>query len=277
MTVRRIANAGGVLALALLLVVVAGPASPAYGDDQVALVASIDRRPVAQSGERDPIRLRPREPAVLELRVTNHGSTPIEVRTVRVEGEVIALTFFAYDTSVAFSVAPGMTEVRTFTLDLVGLGGQATGLIRGAVAIRDAERRTLASQPVVFDVRGSLRSVYGVFGLAVIGLTAVSLVGALLALARHQLPPNRWRRGLRFLTPGLGLGLGAVFSLSALRILVPRPGVWIPILLIAGGGSFIIGYLTPSPDEDEDAEDAEDELDEGTVVLHGETSAGAQG
>ena len=258
-----------VIALPLLFVV---PASPVHGDDHVALEASIDGRPVGQSGERDPIRLRPREPASLELRVTNQGSTPIEVRTVRLEGEVMALTFFAYDTSVAFAVAPGTTEVRTFALDLVGLGGQATGLIRGAVAIRDGDRRTLTSQQAVFDVRGSLWSVYGLFGLAVIVLTVVSLGGALIALARHQLPANRWRRGLRFLTPGLGLGLFAVFSLSALRILVPRPGVWIPTLLIAGGGSFILGYLTPSPDEDEDEDTEDDELDE-AVAAPGDTAA----
>jgi peptidoglycan/LPS O-acetylase OafA/YrhL len=112
--------------------------------------------------------------------------------------------------------------------------------------------------------------VYGMFGLAVIVLTVLSLGGALLALARHQLPENRWRRGLRFLTPGLGVGLFAVFTLSAMRVLVPRPGVWIPILLVTGGGAFLAGYLTPSPDDEE--ENGDGELDGPPV---GETAEGA--
>lgn len=238
----------------LLLAVLAGPVGAASGADGVTLEAAIDDRPVAQSGERDPIRLRPTELATLDLRVTNTGSRAVEVRTVRLDGHVMGLTFFAYDTSVAFTVAPGTTETRTFSIDLVGLGGQATGLIRGSVAILDGERDTVAQQRMVIDVRGSLRSVYGLFGLAVTLLTVLSLGAALIALARHELPLNRWRRGLRFLTPGLGVGLIAVFTLSAFRVLVPRPGVWVPILLVAGGGGFLVGYLTPSPDEDDDTE-----------------------
>jgi hypothetical protein len=241
--------------IVLLLAVLAGPVDPASGADGVSLEAAIDGRLVAQSGERDPIRLRPKALATLDLRVTNTGSRAVEVRTVRLDGHVMGLTFFAYDTSVAFTVAPGATEARTFSLDLVGLGGQATGLIRGSVAVLDGERDTVASQRMVIDVRGSLRSVYGLFGLAVTVLTVLSLGAALVALARHELPLNRWRRGLRFLTPGLGVGLIAVFTLSAFRILVPRPGVWMPILLLAGGGGFLAGYLTPSPDDDEDEDD----------------------
>lgn len=246
-----IAHRAAILGL-LLVAGLVWPAAPAGALDTVTVEAAIDGRPVSRSSEREPVRLRPRQPASLELRVTNTGPAPLQVRTVRLQGEVMGLTFFAYDTSVSFTVAPGTTEDRRFALDLIGLKGQATGLIRGSVALLDGTRRTIASEPMVVDVRGSLSSVYGMFGLAVIALTALSLGGALLALARHQLPENRWRRGLRFLTPGVGLGLFAVFTLSALRVLVPRPGVWIPILLVAGGGAFAAGYITPTPDDEED-------------------------
>ncbi|MGH9224180.1 MAG: hypothetical protein ACRD2W_10465 [Acidimicrobiales bacterium] len=238
----------------LLAAVVLFGSTPASGADGVTVQATIDGRPARDASERDPIKLRPKEVASVEVEVTNAGSQAIDVRMVRLEGEVLALTFFAYDTSVFFSVAPGETTSRSFSLDLVGLGGQATGLIRGSVSILDGERRALASDGVVMDVRGSLWSVYGLFGLAIAVLTAVSLAGALIALARHDLPANRWRRGLRFLTPGLGIGLLVVFTLSALRVLLVRPGVWIPILLACGGGLFVVGYLTPAPDDDEDDE-----------------------
>ena len=240
---------------ALLIVAVVAllaDAPPALAAEGVSVVATIDGRPAAGAGERDPIKLRPKSVASLAVRVTNAGPQSVEVRTVRLQGEVMGLTFFAYDTSVSFTVAPGASEDRTFGIDLVGLGGQATGLIQGSVAVLDGERETLASQRLVVDVRGSLWSVYGLFGLALIVLTTFSLGGALLALARHQLPANRWRRAVRFLTPGLGLGLLVVFTLSAVRVFVPRPRLWIPILLISGAGFFLLGYLTPAPDDDED-------------------------
>lgn len=249
MTRRRVAASVVVLTAALW----AAPPAGAAGDVRVA--ATIDGRPLRSAGERDPIRLRPKEVASLEVRVTNDRQTAVDVRTVRLHGEVMALTFFAYDTSVNFTVAPGATESRTFELDLAGLGGQATGLIRGSVSLLDARRDTLASERMVVDVRGSVVSVYGLFGLALILLTAFSLGGALLALARHQLPANRWRRGVRFLTPGLGLGLLAVFTLSALRIFVPRPRLWIPILLVSGAAFLLLGYLTPAPDDEDDGDD----------------------
>lgn len=246
-----------------LLVAGAGATAPARAADTVRIVATIDGRSVGDSTEQRPIRLGPKRAAILRLAVTNIGAVPAEVRTVRLRGEVMALTFFAYDTSVDFVVASGATETRTFEIDLVGLDGQATGLIQGTVSVLDANRHTLASERVLVDVRGSLRSVYGLFGLALVALTVLSLGGALIALATHRLPDNRWRRGLRFLTPGIGTGLAIVFALSAMRVFVPRPGRWVPILLVSAGLFFGLGYLTPSPDgEDEDEGEGEDNSDE---------------
>jgi hypothetical protein len=95
-------------------------------------------------------------------------------------------------------------------------------------------------------------------------LTALGLGTALVAMARHQLPENRWRRAVRFATPGVGLGLLVVFTLSALRVFVPEPGRWIPILLISSSAFFVLGYLTPTPDYEGDDED-EDEAIEPTL------------
>ena len=260
-TARRLLAAVAVLAAVAAAWMTVSPAGAATG--AVGVETVIDGRPATEATELHPMRLDPRRPITLELRVTNGGAVPVEVATVRLQGQVIALTFFAYDTSVGVVVPPGGIETRTFVIDLIGLGGQATGLIEGSVAILDGERRSLASQAFVVDVRGSLWSVYGAFGLAVAILTLVSLAGALVALASSQLPDNRWRRGLRFLTPGLGLGLVVVFTLSAVRAFVPRAGRWAPILLVSGVVLFALGYLTPSPDDEDDEDDEGDEGDEG--------------
>jgi hypothetical protein len=159
----------------------------------------------------------------------------------------MGLTFFAYDTSVLLAVAPGRTEILRFPLDLGGLEGQATGLLHAGVTLLDARRHPVGSEATVVDVRGSMRSVYGEFGVAVAVVAAVSLTTALLALFGGRLPDNRWHRALRFLVPGVATGLVLVFTLSATRVFVPGPGRWVPIV---GGSSvafFLVGYLTPPP------------------------------
>lgn len=223
----------------------------------VRVAATIDDAPVGRSTESRPIRLSPRRQATLSVEVTNDSAEPLDVRIVRLEGKVVGLTFFAYDTAVGLRVGPGQSGSRRFLLDMGGLDGQATGLIPGAVKLLDADRKVVAEQAGVVDVRGSLRSVYGVFGLGVAFLTGLSFLGALVGLARHRLPPNRWRRALRFLTPGLGLGLLLNFTLSATRVFVPTPGRWLTIVVVSAAVLFGLGYLTPAPDAGEDEDDEE--------------------
>jgi len=189
--------------------------------------------------------------------VTNTTSKAIDVRKVRLDGKVVGLTFFAYDTAVGLKVAPGETGSRRFLLDLAGLDGQATGLIPGAVKLLDADRHVVARQDGVVDVQGSLLSIYGIFGLSVAFLTVLTFVGALVGLIRHRLPPNRWRRALRFLTPGLGLGLLINFTLSATGVFVPTPQRWLTIVTVAAAVLFGLGYLTPAPDTGDDEGDDE--------------------
>jgi len=222
--------------------------------DGVTVTASVDGTSLAAGSEKHPIRLSPRRPAQISFEVTNAGTAPLEVRRVRLSGRVMGLTFFAYDTSLVLTVPPGGSETRAYALDLTDLDGQATGLVIGALSVQDAPGHELGRVATVFDVRGSLRSVYGVFGLVVAGMTVVSFAVGLLALSRHTLPDNRWKRGLRFLVPGVGLGLTIVFTLSALRVFVPRTGRWLPILLVCSAAVFFLGYLTPSPDDDDDEE-----------------------
>ena len=77
------------------------------------------------------------------------------------------------------------------------------------------------------------------------GITAVVLAALLVAIWRRQLPRNRWQRGVRFLPSGLGIGLVLTFTLSATRLLMPSTLWWLPLLLLCGGGAFLLGYLLP--------------------------------
>jgi hypothetical protein len=191
----------------------------------------------------------PAPPAQLVITVTarNNGDATQKIRSVRLSGKALALTFFAYDTVVPFDVPAHDVVNRTFTIDVADLQGQAIGLLPASVELLDNDRNVVASVDTIADVRGSMLSVYGVFGIAMLVLTVLAWLGALLALARHRLPANRWRRALRFLPAGIGTGLVAVVSLSVFRLVAPEIAIEVPIVLGAAVIALLLGYLTPTP------------------------------
>ena len=238
--------------------------SPVHGDERpelggsfnaVVVDGTINGQALSSSSQSNPVRIYPLRPAKIVLTVQNHSSRPVRIATVRLSGQVMGLTFFAFDNSVAFTVPPFRSVTSRYSIPLVGLNGQATGLLNGSLSVLNPNQQTLASQGLVVDVRGSLSSVYGVFGLAVALLTVFAFALVLLELARHRLPANRFLRGLYFLVPGLGVGLVLVFTLSATRVFVPSVGHWVPLVVVSGIIFFVIGFLTPDPriEEDEDA------------------------
>jgi hypothetical protein len=253
----------GLAVLGLATLVALMFASPARAVSGVSISARLNGIDVSKSTERHPIKLDPKRPATLDLVIRNEGDDPLEAKTVRLEGRVLGLTFYAYDTTISVQVSAHATETRKYTLDLAGLEGQAIGLIPSRVLLLDPDRHVIAERNVIVDVRGSLRSVYGTFGLAVAMVTALSIAGTFVALARNRLHPNRWRRALRFLVPGLGVGLVLVFSLSAFRVLAPLPSRWWPCLVGPALVFFVLGYLTPTPDSGQDEDKLEEDLDEG--------------
>jgi hypothetical protein len=253
-------RAARLAAVAVVLVAVVGLSSalPAGAATALRLDARIDGRSVEHSSAAHPIRLSPNRPANVDLQVTDTGTTTVRLSSVNLNGVVVGLTFFSYQTSVNLTLQPGQSTHLRYALDLTGLDGQATGLIPATISVVDAQRHTVASQSFVSDVRGSLNSVYGLFGLALLLLTIAAIAGVVWAIATHRMPRNRWRRALRMLTVGLGLGLVLVFTLSAFRVWVPTNGKWFLTVLIFAVVFFVIGYLTPTPSSDED----EDEIDE---------------
>lgn len=236
----------------------ATPTPDGAGSVAVAIAASVNGHAVAGSSAGHPVELSADVPATLRLRITNFTSRAVTVDTVQLAGRAAGLTFFEYDTSVDLPVPARSATSLGFTLDLGGLGGQATGLFPGAVRLLGDHRKVLASEAMVADVRGSLLSVYGFFGIALAVLTALALLAALLALARHRLSPNRWLRATRMLTPGIGLGLVSVFTLSATRVMVPTNGSGLVSVAVFAAVFFVLGYLTPTPETpgDEDGADA---------------------
>lgn len=208
-----------------------------------------------------PVRLSPNEGTELLVKIVNTGAAPIQIDAVRLEGKVIGLPFFSYRTTVKMTLQPGEEGTRSIPLDLSELGGQATGLIPSRLSLLGPgpDRQVLATQPFVVDVRGSLWSVYGLFGLMVAALTALLTIGVAVSLARRQLPANRWQRAMQFLPAGLGLGFTVTFTLSATRVLSPSAELWVPLVLGCGALAFVLGYLSPGPEESLDPE-AEAEL-----------------
>ncbi|MBI2169699.1 MAG: hypothetical protein HYU28_09420 [Actinobacteria bacterium] len=253
---RRLPVAGVLLSFALVVW-----SAPAQAERGVSFEASVNEHDVAAADANRPAPLRPRQPITLEVTITNRTGDDVLVRSVRLSGTIVGLTFLAYEVRADIAVASGATERRAFEIDPADLGAQAVGLVPARLELLDADRGVIAAEEFTVDVRGSLTSVLGVFAAGVAAVTAVLLVTALVRLAGHRLPATRWRRGLRFAAPGFGLGLTGTFTLSVFRFLTPERTLWLP--LVAGGGVafFVFGYLTPRPrGEEEEADELDEDL-----------------
>jgi hypothetical protein len=255
----------GVRSIAALFVLLAsaflGTASAAAEPGTLTMSATVNGKDVGAASAGDPLRLVPGESVEVLIHLTNRGAGAVDVRRVRLSGRVIGLTFFNYATAVQLTVPPGASDTLRYRLDLFGLEGQATGLIAGELAVADAAGETVASIPTVTDVRGSLLSVYGLFGLALVVLTALALLDTAFALAKHRLSENRWQRGLRLLAPGVGIGLVVAFTASVARLWVPNTRLWLVMAGLTAAVFFALGYFSPTPDHEEDEDLDEDDFD----------------
>ncbi|WP_433194203.1 hypothetical protein ACQP1G_36375 [Nocardia sp. CA-107356] len=234
----------------LILGVVAGlSAAPVAARPQgVDMSATIDDHDIAEATAAKPLRLQPNSTIRVAIALTNNTDAVVRIRRVDLAGQVLGLSFFAYSTAVELSIAPGKSDALKYRLDLTGLDGQATGLIGADLAVIGEDGARIASIPLDTDVRGSLRSVYGLFGIALAVLTMLAIVDAVLAIARHRLSPNRWQRGVRLLAPGVGIGLVFGFTASVVRWWVPDTGLWLAVAGVAGAVGFLLGYCSPTPE-----------------------------
>ncbi|HWH28778.1 MAG TPA: hypothetical protein VNU26_07410 [Mycobacteriales bacterium] len=251
----RLRSAVVLLLVSLGLVGLAAPSVAATARDGVSVEGTVNGRDLDRIDAGDPVPLSPDEGVELRVEVRNDTGEELQVRSIRFDARVVGLLFFTYTTRVDLVVPPGGTGERAFIVDVGDLGGQARGLLPAQLALLDPDRDVVASRDVAVDVDGSFRSVYAVFGLAVLALTGLILGGLLLRLSRGTLPPHRWQRAAAFVAPGIGAGLTLTFSLSTLRLVLPSTALWVP--LVAGGAAagLVAGWLTPSPDVDMDDED----------------------
>jgi hypothetical protein len=238
-------------------------------DEPVTIHATVDGHDVAVAASTEPIPLYPDRIVDVAVDVANHGTDPIEIASVQVVGRVLGLTFFSFATGVELTVAPGASGTVHYQLDLTDLKRQATGLIDTELIVRNHARDQVAVAHMVADVRGSLWSVYGLLGLALLVLTVLATVDAAIAIARHKESQNRWRRGLRLLTPGIGIGLVLAFTASVARWWVPSTGLWLLVSGITAVTFFVLGYFSPTPgdDDEDDVDVGPDEVDDETAVL----------
>jgi hypothetical protein len=247
----RAVFAAGLLCLAVGTGLAMAPAAGAATAAPVTAAFTINGRAVAHSSGSNPIKLDPKHPAQVSLQVTNHGPTPITVGAVAMSGRALDIPFFDFETETALPVQPGTTENQQYTLDFAPLNNQGDGLIPASIRILDDHRHVLATQNFTADVRGRITSLFGLFAIEVTVFTIILFAGALVALARGTLHENRFRRAVRFLWPGIGLGILIVFGFAILRIFAPAPGAWLPIVLVCAAIGFVIGYLTPNPARDD--------------------------
>lgn len=217
----------------------------------VSATFSINGRGAAHSSTSNPIRLDPHHAGDITITVTNNGSNPITVAAIALSGRALDIPFFDFETQTSLLVQPGSSQSQQYTLDFAPLNHQGDGLIPASIRILDDHRHVLASQNFTADVRGGITSLFGLFAIEVTVFTILLFVSAIYAMAKGRLHENRLRRALRFMWPGIGVGMVIVFGLAILRAFVPAPGHWVPIVLICAAIGFGIGYLTPDPANDE--------------------------
>lgn len=251
-TARRVAVASAVVALAAGPAVAIAPAAQAADGRSLSWSATLGDRDIGSATSNRPVVLVPDTAPALTVTVQNTGTVPVDVKAAVLEGRVIGLPFFSYRLGFDLALPPGQSAQRVVDLDLSDLGDQASGLIPARIRLIGDQREVLASRSFVSDVRGRAMSVYGVFGLVIAAVTVLMLLGLVLTMVRGRLPANRWQRAMQFLPPGIGVGFVATFTLSATRVLAPSPTLWVPLVLGCAAVAFVLGYLAPGPDEDED-------------------------
>jgi hypothetical protein len=241
---------------ALVLMAALGAPAAAQADDEPTFTATVEDIDLARVDANDPLELQPDTELRVDIEITNGTADEVFIRAVRLDSQVLGLTFFTFTTRIDLRVPAGDIATRSFLVDLGDLGDQAVGLLPARMALLDESRAIIASTSFPVDVRGSLTSVYGLFGIIVAVITALLLAAAIARLAAHRMPANRWSRAARFGVPGLGVGLTLTFTLSALRLLTPGAAAWVVAVLVCGAIGFAVGWLSPDPRED-DSDDEE--------------------
>lgn len=267
-----------VAALLVVLVAAVTLVPVASAADNVTFVVKIDGEDVSNSNGSNPIAIDGEVP--LEVTIDNGTSKPVTVNAVRLIGRSVGATVFSSEIAIGAQLDAGETQTRTIQLDLRGITDQANGLFEGEVQLLDPDRGVIASHDAVWDVRGSMTSLFGLFAIMLLVVTIILTAFSFRDLATGRLSRNRWWRGVRFAFVGLSIGATALVWMSVLRLVAPRAVVAYPLLLVLGIAGFVLGSLSPDPshgieDEDDDDEDDE-EYDRSTARMGASVGAPAE-
>jgi hypothetical protein len=250
-----------VLLLAALTVVGLGALAPAWASaprsttqrSGVSFTAALDGQRLDLSSSGDPIVLDPDRSSTLAIEMRNNTDQPLTVRQVQLRGKAFGITILAYDVTINAKFAPGERTTVDVPVEFVDLGQQADGLLPATIRLISPDRTELAARDFTVDVRGSATSLMADFTLVLAIATSASIATIWIAIGRRRLPPNRWRRGLRFALVGAGVGVTLTLFLAELLLVTPKGSVWIPLLVVPTVGTFLVGWFSPGPpSEDED-------------------------
>ena len=242
--------------------------------DDVTFVMKIDGEDVSASSGSNPVSIDGQVP--LEVTITNGGSDPVTVSAVRLVGRSIGATVFSSEIAIGAQLDPGEEQTRTIQLDLRGITDQANGLFEGSVQLLDPDRNVIASEDAVWDVKGSMTSLFGLFAIMLLVVTIILTAFSFRDLATGRLSKNRWWRGVRFAFVGLSIGATILVWMSVLRLVAPAPSSPTPCSSCSASPAscwarFLLIRAAGIEDEDDDEED--DEYDRTTARI--EVPAGA--
>ena len=264
---------------ALLVVLVAGVTlvPVASAADNVTFVVKIDGEDVSKSSGSNPVAIDGEVP--LEVTINNGTNGPVTVNAVRLVGRSIGATVFSSEIAIGAQLDPGESQTRTIPLDLRGITDQANGLFEGEVQLLDPDRNVIASEDAVWDVKGSMTSLFGLFAIMLLVVTIILTAFSFRDLATGRLSKNRWWRGVRFGFVGLSIGATILVWMSVLRLVAPRAVIAYPLLLVLGIAGFVLGSLSPDPTrgiEDEDDDEEDEEYDRTTAQMTASVGAPAE-
>jgi hypothetical protein len=264
-------RAAGIGVIAMLTFSACGESN----EQVIEIEATIDEIDLRDADAADPLPLSIVE-SELNMTMVNTSDVPQAVRYLRLEGEMLGLTFLTYTTRIAVELDPGETREVTVPLDFFDIDSQAHGYLRAKLALYapGADRELLATEDFAVDVRGSVTSTMALFALLLFAATAGSIYLNLQGLARRTLPPNRFRRALRFAASGLGVGMLLTVAFSVLRIF-PLPSVaWWPLVIVPTVLAFAAGYAAPGATDEIDVDELDDlrELDDTLTAVAAATA-----
>ena len=85
----------------------------------------------------------------------------------------------------------------------------------------------------------------GLFGMVILLATLLSVAVIGRHIASRSLPPNRFRRAVRFGLTGVGIGLTVVVALAGFRVAAADGAIWVPFALVPGLIGFALGFISP--------------------------------